>query len=266
MADKKPTPPPATVRRKISQDRQPLNTFFQQNVEPNALSTIRLSGGRDAPYYYSLGNQSTVPFVRLEGSGGSQKELTWGDSVEVLPNELVQVRNISYMPGDIQIQGGRLPSLPPARISISVQTDITTDNPSAWPGFFVRPVFPCDTRRARRAFLGCEILTAPESEASVFPTVDIYGMYQQHSMAGHPSNASISTAPSGKKYVSIYAPLPSTTTSMIPLGWGAVDAPDQSMPHTLADFVLWRIYPAASGTGGANNVVNPLFYYTLEYL
>ena len=201
-----------TGGRDIKNTRQLLNTFFQQNVEPFQKSSIILSGGVDRPYYYSLGNQSTVPFVRLQGSGGTQKEFTWGETVEVLPGQNVQVESASYMPGDIQIQSGRDVQNRPARTTISIKTIPDVEDLSAIPlpgdGSLpeVRPVFPCDCRGAKRAYLGCRISTGPILGQEI--TFSAYGFNRQHSWTGRVTlddSEESGWVPSGKKYISSYA-------------------------------------------------------------
>jgi hypothetical protein len=245
------------MSRDLKNIRQPLNTFFQQNVEPFQKSSIILSGGYDRPYYYSLGNQSTVPFVRLQGSGGTQKEFTWGESVEVLPGQNVQVESASYMPGDIQIQSGLDIANKPARTTIPIK--VLPDQDSFFgegplpANSIITPIFPCDCRNARRAYLGCLIEVADDS------TFRISGINKQHSWPGRVEGEVSAIEPTGKKYSFLYEMQALTLYSMIPLGFGA-DYADPSLPMTLADYVTWELN-IGSGFNGQNN-----FFYTLEYL
>jgi hypothetical protein len=254
-----------TGGRDIKHTRQPLNTFFQQNVEPFQKSSIILSGGVDRPYYYSLGNQSTVPFVRLQGSGGTQKEFTWGETVEVLPGQNVQVESASYMAGDIQIQSGKDASNKPARTTISVKTNpdiLSYEDSALTEGAILLGVFPCDCRGARRAYLGCRI-------GNPFPfstRVNLIGLNKQHSWVGGVLPGVAAIEPSGKKYEEdIFFP-DFSVTSQVPLGYGA-SFHDSCQPMNLPDYVYWAFVPG----GGFRNPDEPQpyfasWFYTLEYL
>jgi hypothetical protein len=253
-----------TGSRDIKNTRQPLNTFFQQNVEPFQKSSIILSGGVDRPYHYSLGNQSTVPFVRLQGSGGTQKEFTWGETVEVLPGQNVQVESASYMAGDIQIQSGKDAANKPARTTISVKTDpdILAFEDLTEESQVLRGVFPCDCRGARRAYLGCFL-------ANVFPLssrVHITGLNKQHSWTGGVIASVAALEPTGKKYDEYITFGSFDIASQVPLGYGA-SYHDPTNPMTLADYVYWEFFTG----GGSRNPDEPQpffgsWFYVLEYL
>lgn len=156
------------------QEYQPATSAFQTSVLPDEISAIVLSGGRTIPFRYYLGSNSTVPLVRLE-SPTTSKELTWGDAVELPPGSVVSVRNISYGRGDIQIQSGPIPSPAPRRVTIPVDLtfyDRATDS-------YATPTFPCDTRRARRAYITWGI---PNTAFVLFQAdITILGFCQQHS-------------------------------------------------------------------------------------
>lgn len=238
--------------------RQPMNTFFHQNVEPFQKSSIVLSGGPDRPFYYSLGNQSTVPFVRLQGSGNTQKEFTWGETIEVLPGQNVQVQSASYMPGDIQIQSGRDIANKPNRISIPCKVDpISVGFATYDPGTVVRPVFPCDCRQAKRAWLVSNI----QLNADAIPTLEILGINQQHSWPPEVFQGFTSIPPTGKKYVTDYQFTSGTTYNQIPLGYNSqFNPPDQAM--TLADFVTWTLTISLEVNTSS---IYPFFMYNIEY-
>lgn len=249
--------------RDIKNTRQPLNTFFQQNVEPFQKSSIILSGGADRPYFYSLGNQSTVPFVRLQGSGGTQKEFTWGETVEVGPGQNVQVESASYMAGDIQIQSGADTANKPARTTIPVKTDpdILAFEDLSEEVSVLSGVFPCDCRGARRAYLGCRL-------ANVFNStrIDIVGLNKQHSWTGGVISSVTAIDPPGKKYEESILFGSFDTTSQVPLGYGA-SYHDPGQPMTLADYVYWKF----NAGGGSRNPDQPQpffgsWFYVLEYL
>jgi hypothetical protein len=239
---------------------QPMNTFFHQNVAPLQKSSIILSGGEDRPYFYSLGNQSTVPYVQLQGSGGTQKLFTWGETIEVLPGQNVQVQSASYMAGDIQIQSGRDIANRPARITtpIEVSPAVTTGVDGTYgPSVVVTPLYPCDCRGARRAYLGCQFLSPPTLDGSM--TLQLIGINQQHSWPGSVSSQFTAIAPTGKKYFWLYEFVGNTTYTQIPLGFGA-QTTSPNAPMTLADYVLWTWT-----IGTAANLLLGSFFYTLEY-
>lgn len=272
-------------RPKMIQSSQPKNTFFAGNVKPMANSNLILSGGPDVPYYYSLGDQSTVPFVRFQGSGGTQKEFSWGEVIEVKPNEQVQVFSASYMPGDIQIQSGHDYANTPRRISIPVEiADLpanyfTPDGVPLPPGFIINPKFPCDTRRCKNAWLSVKWFTG------TYPTtatdndlnhVIIIGQNQQHTFVPEAELLSPIISPlffnSGKKYYQDFILPALSQIGLIPLGYNA-QASDPSVPHTLCDYAFFQIrtstyffqpnpeVPAVTGTGS----IVPVFFYVLEY-
>ncbi len=271
---------------------QPKNTFFAGNVKPGEDSNLHLSGGASEPYYYSLGNQSTVPFVKFQGSGGTQKTFTWGELIEVKAREQVQVFNASYMPGDIQIQSGHDYCNAPARISVPIEaatgdnvpfdTYLTAQPDGSYlyrfpPGTIINPVYPCDTRRCKRAYLSVDWWTGLQpfvNTDDVFANlVDIIGQNQQHTFIPEAIPIPPVDSPlffnSGKKYFQELA-LPSyVQISMIPLGFNAYYSPSNE-PMTLADYVFWQIkgsifedFPGAFPNGIGD--LKPLFYYVLEY-
>jgi len=235
---------------------QPLNTFFAQNVEPFQKSSIVLSGGRDEPYHYSLGNQSTVPFVRLQGSGNTQKEFTWGETIEVLPGQNVQVQSASYMPGDIQIQSGKDIANRPKRISIPCK--VTPFSQSSYdPNTVVTPVYPCDTRQARAAWLVSNI----QLNAKAIPSLTFLGINKQHSWPPDEFSGFTQLTPTGKKYVWDYQFTPGTAYGAIPLGYAAQWNPPNAV-MTLTDFVTWSL-TVSSETNTSS--IYSFFFYTLEY-
>jgi len=256
---------------------QPKNTFFAGNVKPGADSNLHLSGGVAIPYFYSLGNQSTVPFVKFQGSGGTQKTFTWGELIEVKPNEQVQVFNASYMPGDIQIQSGHDFCNKPQRISVPIETDLNplnlvvdpdTGNYTITPGTIINPIYPCDCRNALKAFLSVDWFTGVASSGtgpnrnSVF----IVGQNQQHTFIPEalflPPLESPLFFNSGKKYWQRIG-LPSLTQlDLIPLGYNSnAHSPD---PMTLLDQAFWQIN-CSTDDPTVIGELRPLFFYVLEY-
>ena len=161
----------------MAKEYQPATSAMETAVKPDAVSSIVLSGGRTIPFIYYLGANSTCPLVKLE-SPTSAKELTWGDTVELPPGATVSVRNISYMPGDIQIQSGPVPAPPPRRITVPVEfTSKITGGGAVTRVVEFTANFPCDTRRARRAYLawGTNDVVSPRAQ------IVVRGFNQQHS-------------------------------------------------------------------------------------
>lgn len=235
-------------RKPLSSRRQPLNSFFQPNVLPGAKSQISLSGGPNEPYYYSLGVGSTVPFVELIGSGGTPKIISWGEMIEVMPNENVVVKNASYMVGDIQINSGHDFAAKPERISTPIEVDITIVTPGVLST--ITPKFPCDTRRCRKAYLSFLMTTGAIDSAVLV----IIGKNQQHSFIN-------SIIP--KQYVEGVIVPPLSQLTVAGLGFGS-NTSDLNLPMTLCDY--------ATFTFSYNPVeasfyipATPLFFYTMEY-
>lgn len=151
---------------------QPLKTFVARNVQPQATSNIQLSGGKSRPYHYSLASTSTVPFASVEGSGGIQKEFSWGEIIEIPPGITVNVRNSSRHAGDIIIQSGQDTSNTPARISFPIS--FIPYGSSVDPYYFQQDGF-IDTRRARRCYW---VFFAQEAPADF--DITTLGYYAQH--------------------------------------------------------------------------------------
>jgi len=98
--------------------------------------------------YYSLSSMSNVPYVSIVGSGGNEKTFSWGEIIYVAPGENARVKNASYHPGEITLNGGKDFCTMPGRITIPVSLTITNV-----PTFTFKTAFPLDTRRAKRAWL-----------------------------------------------------------------------------------------------------------------
>lgn len=131
---------------------QPYSSFQELNVPKQKTTNLKLSGGESIPYIYSLGVNSTVPYVQLLGSRGGQKLFTWGEQIIVPPREFVTVKNASYHPGDIFIQSGWDPAAKPERVTVPVKLLLDNSNPDEafW---FLYPEHGVDTRRCRRAYV-----------------------------------------------------------------------------------------------------------------
>jgi len=238
---------------------QPLNTYFGQNIPPGKNASIVLSGGLNEPYFYSLGNQSTVPFIRLEGSGNTQKQFTWGETIEVLPGQNVQVQNASYHAGDIQIQSGRDVANKPSRITL--EPEYGPPVPNQITGYvvdtIVTPTYPLDCRGAKRAYLGLNIETGLSTSNP--GSLKFIGQNKQHSWPGDVSQFFTATPPTGKKYVWPYPLLPATIYTMIPMGFGAPYNPGPDVPMILTDQVSWEYTTGEAGS------LFPIFFHVLEY-
>ena len=108
-------------------EQQPYSTFHAMDVARDRETNIKLSGGRTIPFIYSLGINSTVPYVRLVGSSMGQKLFSWTEQIVVPAGEMVTVANASYHKGDIWIQSGVDPAALPARASVR-RSHIQIDN------------------------------------------------------------------------------------------------------------------------------------------
>ncbi len=260
----RPTQQPATERRPA--EKQPFNSYFEQNVKPFALTSLKLSGGNHKPRYFSLGNQSTIPFIQLQGSGLTQKVFTWGETIEVFPGEQVQVQSASYMAGDIQIQSGRDFCNRPARITTPIQ--VTPNFADGIPAdlAFITPVYPCDTRQAKRAYFGLQ-LTTGDNTLGQLPQVGIMGFNQQHSFPGNLDSAFTIGVPeilipTGKKYLYSLSLASFTLYTLIPFGFNA-QYQRSDEPMVLLDyatFIIQMLDQAATTSSIAS-----IFFYVLEY-
>lgn len=233
---------------------QPKSGFFQAAVPPLTLSQLRLPGGQIEPYYYSLGVDSTIPFISLQGGGATQKTFTWGEMIEVMPGQTVTVKNESYMQGDIQINSGHDYAAKPERISLPVTTEFLSPDPFFPLIFGVSSfvsVFPADTRRCRRAYLKFQLQT--NALNSVLFT--FIGKPQKHSFPG------IDSVTGAQTYTQFFSIPPATTAGSIPMGYGEV-AIGSLEPMGLTDQVSFRVSfdPLTPPT-----FLNTLYFYCLEY-
>lgn len=201
-------------------------TFFASRVEPNAVSTIKLSGGKTIPYYFSLGINSTVPFVQLESAGGANKELSWGETIEVPPGQLVGVRNVSYMAGDIQIQSGKDYAPTPPRLQKFLRT--WTEFPDLAPpaSTVFRSDELVDLRRARRAYFTMDYVASTLGNTIV--------LLFSHTNKQHSSDYPYAN---GINFDTVYNIPPGTAMGLIPIGYqmSSMDV-DSHVPQILGDF------------------------------
>ena len=231
---------------------QPKSTFFAPAVKPLANSNIKLPGGKDKPYYYCLGADSTIPFISMQGGGAAQKIVTWGEMIEVLPGQTVTVKNESYMEGDISVNSGHDFAAKPARISLPVNT---TEKliPIPFGGFFVQltSTFPADTRTCRRGYLKFQIQTATQ-----IVQIQFTGKPQKHSFIGTDLVTGLKT------YTQDFEIPAFTQAGSAPMGYGAQNGLGNLEPMAFTDQVGWQlVYPQATPPA----FINSLFFYVLEY-
>lgn len=229
--------------------RQPLNNYFQAGVAPLFKSNIILPGGNTEPFYYSLGVDSTIPFVSLQGGGAAQKVFSWGEMIEVLPGQTVTVKNESYMQGDIQVNSGHDFGAKPERISLPVTSQTRTFTVLGVSFTEISSKFPADTRRCRRGYLKYQIETGAQSLA-----IEFTGKPQKHSFPAVDSVTGLQT------YTQTFVIPAVTFSGSAPMGYGSFLNTLEPMAFT--DQVHWKIiYPTLS----APAFINSLFFYCLEY-
>lgn len=233
-----------------NKERQPYSSFQALNVQPEAVTNLKLSGGQTIPYVYSLGVNSTVPYIKLIGGMNSQKLFSWNEQIVVHPGQFVTVANASYHPGDIFIQAGSDPSAKAGRVTIPF-----TLNEVSVPGEdnYVEPSFVVDTRRARRAYVVG--FSATFNDLPNYPFIAI-GVSRDRS---HVVNPTYSTEGAGADalYYNQIDVAPFTEPGILPLGNKAL--PTDTV-HDLLDFATFAYYDISteSRSGG--------FHYVLEYL
>ena len=229
---------------------QPFSSFQALNVAPEQVTNLKLSGGQTIPYVYSLGVNSTVPYIKLIGGASSQKLFSWNEQIVVPPRQFVTVANASYHPGDIFLQAGSDPSAKPGRVTIPFTLrEITVpaeDN-------YLEPTHVVDTRRARRAYVVGFSPTA--NDLGNYPFIAV-GISRGRS---HIVNPALSTEGAGADalFTSQIDVPPFTDPGILPLGNKAL--PTDTV-HDLLDFAtfLWYDLATESRSGG--------FHYVLEYL
>ena len=230
---------------------QPKSTFFAPAVKPLANSNIKLPGGKDKPYYYCLGADSTIPFISMQGGGAAQKVVTWGEMIEVLPGQTVTVKNESYMEGDISVNSGHDFAAKPARISLPVNT--TQQLVPTFGGVLVllSSTFPADTRTCRRGYLKFQIETA------ITPVqIRFTGKPQKHSFIGTDLITGLKT------YTQEFISPAFTQAGSAPMGYGAQNGLGNLEPMAFTDQVSWQL---VYGQVTPPVFINSLFFYVLEY-
>lgn len=245
-------------------------------ADPNQATSTQVGAG-----VYSLNKRSNVPFVQFIGSAGYRKTISWGEICEVPAKEVVTVWNASYHGGDIFINKGPDMCNRPSRISVPVpyQTAryLDPDGIASYINVW-RPIFPCDTRAAKRAYLNIDAYVTP------VPPSDFIAFVR-----GRRLNGSMQCANSLSQFAPPYGPgvgflnalvYPALQTlSYIPLGQGASPG-DDTRPHNLLDagdvfFDLdengviadWFSWPADSALSGfpSGAASAPGTWYVIEY-
>lgn len=224
----------------MSTEKQPYSTFNAMGVPANKVTELKLSGGKTIPYIYSLGINSTIPYVKLIGSAMGQKLFSWNERIEVPPGEMVTVANASFHPGDIWINSGWDPAVLPSRVTVPVGVSVVGAN--------IEPDFPIDTRRALRAWVqGFPASGGPQ----VFTTVGIAKL-RSHNVNPAFTYAVNATA----EYTTSFTVPPFTSPGLLPLGQKA--QPGDPV-HALLDAASFQWGDVAFTTqSGA-------VYYVLEY-
>jgi hypothetical protein len=232
-------------------------TFIAENTQPQTESKLTLPGGQTESFWYTLGSQSTVPFVQLVGGGMAQKIFTWGELIEVPPGQKVIVKNASLMRGDIIIESGKDYAAKPRRITIPVAIlDDNGDTSDEWDadgGYFVE--FPCDARNAHQAFFDVVIETG--NDAGSF--VDIFVFHSQfiHTY----------TSPVIPNFFAIgldgftYGVVQNSLLTRMPLGLDHQYPHDSAQPMSMLDQIDVLMVIANPGA----HTIKGTAYYTLNY-
>lgn len=239
------------------------------NTRPREKTDTSLPSGR-----WCLSTLSSVPYVRLTGPGGFQKEFSWGEVIEVPEGTDGVLENTSFHVGDIVLNGGHDWAAVPARITVPVLLGTLNAQgrfvqlPEGFPGAPLPLVFPVtvvpswgvDTRRARRAFLALEWETADLGDDPPVIAEDltflIRGYAEQRS---HGTVDSIVAVP-GIGYETEYVAPAGTRFGIIPLGYSASNGLGGE-PHALLDFCKFEVLINANFF----NIFKQTAYYIVEY-
>lgn len=223
---------------------QPQSQFFLPAVRPGETTRARLAGGK-----YCLGTESTVPYVSLEGSGISQKVISWGEMVEVPKEQMVTIKNESFHQGDIAINSGWDYATRPGKITVPFQllADGTIIDPLAIPAFpfTATPEFPLDCRLAKRAYVVAILNT--DADDLLFTVI---GQAKKHSF---PVNAVFNF------YTNIVTLPAFSAIEPIPLGSALQVTPAAALPMALTDTAEFTV----DITDAA--LFSPIWFYVVEY-
>lgn len=252
----------ARLQKGVEKEVQPLNSYFQPRVAPLQLSQLKLTGGQKEPYYYSLGADSTVPFISLSGGGANQKIISWGEIIKVEPRQTVTVKSESYMMGDIQINSGTDYCTRPAKISNIVETYQETIQILGPPDLtFIVSSFPADVRMARKAYVKYNIETL-DNELGVI----ILGKSNKHSFPGSMVLNPFIQQIFGNltaAYSTLHTIVPFSVDDTAGLGY-AINGTDLHLPMALIDQAYFAIGPINPAVGDAP-IIGDLFSYVIEY-
>lgn len=204
-----------------AEEYQAQQTFFSKKVPPQELAGFTLSGGQKSAYYFYMGNECNLPYVKVEGAGGIAKEFGWNEVIEVPPGVTLKVRNVSKHTGDIHIQSGKVPTPGPKRVSIPISFYYAGDNGTL--AYFVSNQY-IDTRRAVRAW---HVFDPVFTGADNTGIVGVMAFYEQHT-ANPEQYTILPTLPDASWFMDLQMPI-NTFFNTIPLGQQFVLAGFESM-------------------------------------
>lgn len=210
--------------------------------------------------FWSLSTLSSVPYVRVLGPSGTQKEFSWNEMIEVPSGETAQVMNASYHVGDIVLNGGQDFGALPSRITVPVSfatlatPPVIITEPPVGPTPLVT-AWKADTRRCRRAFLMMEM------NAIIDFDVTVRGFAEQRSHRTVNGMTVTAGTPGGVGYQSIVRLNAATNGFLIPLGFNA-SVVGATVPHVLLDAAEVR-FSITEGVDANWTLINA--YYVLEY-
>lgn len=215
----------------MSAEIQPYSSFQALAVPAQKETDLKLSGGKKIPFIYSLGVNSTIPYIQLIGSSAGQKLFSWNEKIVVPPGQFVTVKNASFHPGDIFLQSGWDPGARPARVTVPVPVSLDDSNPDPdlWT---IVPQFGVDTRRARRAYV------SGFSNTPAAATDFLFFAFGISKLRSHNTNPTFSFegANARARYTSSLSVPPSSSVGMLPLGDGALFS---DTVHDLLDVATW---------------------------
>ncbi len=226
---------------------QPKSDYFISNVAYLTKTNLKLAGGThgQGPFYYSLGSQSTCPFISLVGGGMTQKIFTWGEMIQVEEGQQVTVKSETFHQGDIEIVSGHDYANQPQRITVPVDTDFT-----GGAGGGIVPRWSADTRRCRKAYLHFQMITAALPGGGV--TTIFTGIAEKHSFNTR-QDAGLEN-----RYSTTIISGAASLVGQLPMGFGfslVPNSPMALMDRTTFQIIFGADPPALSG----------VFMYSMEY-
>ena len=241
------------------------------NVPPRKPTTQTVPDG-----IWSLSTLSSVPYARITGPGGFQKEFSWNEPIVVPEGTMGMLENSSFHPGDIVLNGGWDYGAAPRRVTVPVNLGFTSIGAPGQPpaGQFVPlpmplagatfplgviPQWPVDTRRALRAYLAIEWESADVGDDPVILAFDI--PFTIRGFAAERSHNTVnSNVPTGTGYITDWTGVAGTRFGLIPLGYSAANG-DGGEPHALLDYASFEAVIETP----AFNLFRYTAYYVLEY-